>query len=319
MNVLDATKRPDQSLFYSRNDLGDRRMGDLVSPDPADYRTARFVILGCPQDEGVRRNSGRTGASEAPAEIRRALYKLPATNDIDSHGVFDIGDVKNGDDLEETHQRQYAVVKCLLEDQKNVIVFGGGNDISYPDASALADTSHALLAFNIDSHFDVREDSPRNSGTAYRQLLEEGKLKPQRFYQMANKLMTNSAAHIDYLRDKGVNVYSLDTLRRHDLQTLFDRILGSSDADAIFWGFDMDAVRTSDAPGVSKSYPIGLTAEEISGIAAVAGRDKRSRILEISEVNPRFDADQRTVNLAGMMIMRFLRAWSERGAQGHVT
>jgi arginase family enzyme len=29
------------------------------------------------------------------------------------------------------------------------------------------------IAINIDAHFDVRADNPRNSGTPYRQLLEE--------------------------------------------------------------------------------------------------------------------------------------------------
>jgi arginase family enzyme len=37
-----------------------------------------------------------------------------------------------------------------------------------------------VLALNVDAHFDVRADSPRNSGTPYRQLLEEGKLKVPR-------------------------------------------------------------------------------------------------------------------------------------------
>src|SRR5438309_3423471 len=36
----------------------------------------RAVLIGFPQDQGVRRNGGRIGAAEAPKEIRRWLYRL---------------------------------------------------------------------------------------------------------------------------------------------------------------------------------------------------------------------------------------------------
>lgn len=55
--------------------LGDRLL--LPERDGADaYGRASHVLLGCPQDEGVARNHGRTGAAGAPAAIRQALYRL---------------------------------------------------------------------------------------------------------------------------------------------------------------------------------------------------------------------------------------------------
>lgn len=93
----------------------------------------------------------------------------------------------------------------------------------------------------------------------------------------------------------------------------FDSILReNSDADALFRGFDMDSVRATDAPGVSALCPSGLNAEEVLEIADIAGRDSRSNLLEISEVNPRLDMDNRTARLAAMMIQRYLsspRQW----------
>src|SRR6516162_11827277 len=40
------------------------------------FNPGRAVILGFPQDEGVRRNHGRPGAAQAPDEIRSRLYRL---------------------------------------------------------------------------------------------------------------------------------------------------------------------------------------------------------------------------------------------------
>src|SRR4051812_24066268 len=57
----------------------DPRLGEMVEfwqGDLAALRPGRAVLVGFPQDEGVRRNHGRPGAAEAPQEIRRWLYRL---------------------------------------------------------------------------------------------------------------------------------------------------------------------------------------------------------------------------------------------------
>ena len=55
---------------------------------------ADIVIVGCPQDEGVKRNGGREGAAAAPEAIRRQFYKLTPFNF--RKRVFDLGDTKIG-------------------------------------------------------------------------------------------------------------------------------------------------------------------------------------------------------------------------------
>src|ERR1700692_1787815 len=57
----------------------DPRLGEIVEfwrGDAAALRPGRAVLIGFPQDEGVRRNGGRIGAAEAPGEIRGWLYRL---------------------------------------------------------------------------------------------------------------------------------------------------------------------------------------------------------------------------------------------------
>jgi formiminoglutamase len=225
--------------------------------------------------------------------------------------IFDLGDLIMSPTLEETHQQHEDIVYQILNDGKTVIVLGGGNDISYPDCSALSRiTNRSLTAFNIDSHFDVRDSYPRNSGTPYRQLLEGDYLHPPHFYEIACKEITNSPVYRKYLEEKGVSIYTLDQVRQTGIKPLFEKILDTSTTEAIFWGFDIDVVRANDAPGVSASYPVGLTAEEICQIAALAGQDGRSRVFEITEVNPKYDIDGRTAKLAAMMIIYFIGQYS---------
>lgn len=304
-DIFKLTTRPATELFFSRKDKNDVRLGEVVSADPKDYEQAEIVILGCPQDEGVRRNQGRTGAALAPTEIRRAFYKL--TNFSVSAKIFDLGDTIIQPTLEETHLTQTEIVRRLLRDGKKVISLGGGNDISYPDCKALAmETEKDVLALNIDAHFDVRADEIRNSGTPYRQLLEEKLIKPTNFYEIGWQEQANSPVYFEYLDNLGVNLVTLGEFR--EIADFTITILKLRTEEPIFWGFDVDSVRASDAPGVSAPSPIGLLADEFCDLAAIAGFQQNTRIIEFTEVNPNFDSDGRTSRLVAIAMHRFCAA-----------
>jgi formiminoglutamase len=188
-------------------------------------------------------------------------------------------------------------------------VLGGGNDISYPDCAALSRSAGDVLAFNVDAHFDVRPDVPRNSGTPYRQLLDEGLLKGARFFELGSQAFCTAAEHAQYLSDKRATVIPLDALRARGAARVVRRALREAqDAKAVFWGFDLDVVNASEAPGVSAPNPLGLAGAELCELAALAGAEPRTRIVEFSEVNPAFDLDGRTARLAAAAIWHFLAA-----------
>jgi len=301
-------RRVEPALFFAKGDANDPRLGEHVQRAPGYYGEAQVVLIGCPQDEGVRRNGGRTGAAQGPAEIRRALYKL-TINGLDKLRLLDLGDIVVQPKLEQTHALLQQWVQQLVEDGKRVIVLGGGNDISYASCSALALATPSMLALNIDAHFDVRADVPCNSGTAYRQLIEEGFIKPGLFYEIGYQPALNSAIYADYLRTKGVNTLSLSGLRELGVMDTFKRLLKRKAAfESIFWGFDLDVVCAADAPGVSAPSAIGLSGEQLCEIAAIAGGDARTRVVEFTEVNPAHDLDGRTSKLTAMAIWHYLAA-----------
>lgn len=117
---------PDTTLFFRRDDPRDIRFGEIVYRDPEMYSQAEAVLIGCPQDEGVRRNQGRPGAAQAPAEIRRAFYRLSVTARHQELRLLDLGDVRTDADLETVHDILFAVVRRALVDGKRVFVLGGG-------------------------------------------------------------------------------------------------------------------------------------------------------------------------------------------------
>lgn len=309
--LFDRTTRPNEDLFFSRNDKNDPRLGEIVGRDEKDYDAADIVIVGCPQDEGVRRNNGRVGAALAPNAIREQFYKLTPFNIRKK--LFDLGDVKIGRSLEETHDNHLEIVKAVLSDGKRLIVLGGGNDISYPDGRAVAEVfgNDNWLAINIDSHLDVRIAEQRNSGTPYRQLLEEKLLRPTYFYEVGYQTHFCSPVYYEYIRSLGVNRISLELLRSRaeaDMElkeSIKHKFTSHSSSLNTFFGFDMDAVRSADAPGTSAPSPLGLRAGEFIQLVKYAASLANTRIIEFSEVNPKFDADNRTTKLVAIGMHRF--------------
>ncbi|HLA94780.1 MAG TPA: formimidoylglutamase [Pyrinomonadaceae bacterium] len=310
-HIFQQTSRPHDDLFFSRNDKNDPRLGEIVGRQENDYDAAEIVILGCPQDEGVRRSNGREGAALAPSAIREQFYKLTPFNI--KKKIFDLGDIKISGSLEETHETHAAVVTQVLRDGKRLIVLGGGNDISYPDGVAMAEVfgPEKWIGINIDSHLDVRIAEQRNSGTPYRQLLEEGHLLPNRFFEVGYQTHFCSPIYYEYIRALGVQRISLELLRSRaeaDVElkdVIKQKFIHHSTSLNTFFGFDIDVVRSADAPGTSAPSPLGLRAGEFIQLVKYAASLANTRIIEFSEVNPKYDADNRTTKLVAIAMHRF--------------
>ncbi len=314
-DIFQNTVRPKQDLFYRKNDSNDLRLGEIVSSEAEYYAQSEIVILGCPQDEGVARNKGRIGAAIAPDAIRTQFYKLTPFGI--SAKLFDLGDTIIQNSLEKTHDLHAKIVEQVLRDGKRLIILGGGNDVSYPDGCAMANAFgyENWVALNIDAHFDVRADQPRNSGTPYRQLLDEYLLAPANFYEVAYQLPAASPIYFEYLQNSGVNLLNLEEFKnlKSKFQELLETKFSTFNSEvSIFWGFDADSVRASDAPGVSAPSPIGLSAEEFIGLAGLAGRLIDTKIIEFTEVNPYFDIDNRTAKLVACAIHSFCTAHKKK-------
>ena len=310
-NIFEMTSRPDPSLFYSRDDRNDPRMGEIVRSDPSHYGASDIVILGCPQDEGVRRNGGREGSAGAPNAIRDQFYRLTTFNM--RKRIFDLGDVIIGGDLETTHEAQASIARKVLSDGKRLVVLGGGNDISYPDGVAMAEVFGAdcWIAVNVDSHLDVRIAEQRNNGTQFRQLIEGGHLRPTYFYEVGFQTHFCSPLYYDYIRTLNVHRISLELLRSRaeadvELKDMIrDKFIGHSSSLNTFFSFDMSGLRAADAPGTTAAPPLGLRAGEFITLVKYAASLANTRIVEFSEVVPAVDVDSRTSKLVAVGMHRF--------------
>src|SRR5437588_5164686 len=106
----DVLQRPDDPRLAR---VIERWRGDRDAVQPG-----RAVLVGFPQDEGVRRNHGRAGAAAAPCTIRKYLDRLTSWDavsqvDLATSPPLDFGDLTCDADLETAQQALGNVVAVL--------------------------------------------------------------------------------------------------------------------------------------------------------------------------------------------------------------
>jgi arginase family enzyme len=173
-----------------------------------------------------------------------------------------------------------------------------------------------LGMINLDAHLDVRAPNPlRNSGTSFRMLIDEGSVRAESFVELGIQPYVNSERHLRWLTERGARIVTLDEVHAYGALQQIDAALqiATAGVDAFYGTLDIDAVRASEAPGVSAPLPDGISGRELLEIATALGRCPKTVALDVVEVNPRFDRDNATARLAAHAIVRFIEGVRERG------
>lgn len=296
----------------------DPRLGHLLGQD--DDRV-QVVLVGFPSDEGVRRNGGRPGAAQAPDAIRQALYTL--TPDARNAEAFthllartvDVGNVRVTGDVAADQARLGAVLAPYLERGVVPIVLGGGHETSFGHFLGYVEAGRDTHILNWDAHPDVRplkggpQDGQPHSGSPFRQALEHPSGHCQGYTVAGLAPHSVARAHLDYLEQARAQVVWQGDVTAERVRTLY-----AERTRATLVTFDMDAVDQAFAPGVSAPAAHGLPPDVWLEAAYRAGRHPHVTSIDLVEVNPRVDADGRTVRLAALTVWHFLKGLSDRTA-----
>ncbi len=314
-----SIKTATDSLFFSKNDAKDSRLGDLAqvtSPDElAKLARGGWAILGYPDDDGIRLNGGRLGARGAPDCIRKYFYRMTAPN---SSQVFhDLGNLHfevapDSDSvihLRERHTFAQKTVLQILSAGKKVMSLGGGHDYGFPDAAAfvehnLKSSSLRPVVINFDAHLDVRpSDKGFHSGTPFHRLLEKyhGKID---FFEVGIQPQCNSVHHQAWAKEHGAVILDLMSLERQGMLASLQRHLPSSGQvrRPLWLSIDIDGFCSAEAPGCSQSFSTGLRIQEFLPALRHLSAHFDVQGLGVYEVSPALDQDDRTSKLAALIL-----------------
>lgn len=300
-------------LFFSKNDPQDIRIGELATS--ADHNTVppnSFSLIGYPDDEGIQLNGGRVGSAKAPDVVREYLYKMtPNSNKLP---LFDIGNLSHETmTLPERHQLAQSVAYELQKKLIRTISIGGGHDYGYSDASAFvkAHMNSGLkpVVLNFDAHLDVRPTTKGfNSGTPFYRLLEEfsGQFE---FAEIGIQPQCNSRHHIDWALSHKAQIFDLpQILNAGGLVRLLKHSFFSNlkPETPVFISFDIDGLKSSEAPGCSQSWTTGLNLEDYLIFFNQLRKKSNIRGLGIYEVSPPLDIQNLTSKAAALLAYHFL-------------
>lgn len=314
-SLLEPVRRPED--VFQRPD--DPRLGEIIevwNGDTAALRPGRAVLVGFPQDEGVRRNHGRPGAAEAPHELRRWLHRLvpwdsESNIDLTVNPPLDLGNVRLSGSLEESQQALGTVVAAILQSGAVPIILGGGHETAYGHYLGYVAAGVPVGIINIDAHLDVRPliDGRGHSGTPFRQALEHPThpLPGDHYVCLGAQPHAVSHFHWLYARSRGCTVRWCRELER----AVADHLLETGERLAkggcsVYLSIDADAVRMADVPGVSAPNPGGLSGREVLAAARLAGRSPAVASLDLVEINPRHDRDGQSARWGAVLIWNFL-------------
>ncbi|MGG7440217.1 formimidoylglutamase [Chryseobacterium arthrosphaerae] len=268
-----------------------------------------FVLHGFAVDEGVRRNKGRLGAKDAPDIIRKNMANFPVI--LPDFSMLDFGNITCEDGNLENTQNNLAknVSKVLLKGGKS-LVLGGGHEVTYAHYLGIktAFPEQKIGIINIDAHFDNRQPEKGvgpSSGTGFWQIAQEGPINSLHIGIQRN---SNTLKLFDTAHQYGMKYILADELFFENLASIYQRIddlLNS--VDFAYLTICMDVFNASIAPGVSASAYNGIFADAtFMHFYRHILKNKKLVGLDVAEVNPSFDLQDRTARLAACLVNEWL-------------
>ncbi len=314
---MEYYQKPNPTLWKGRKSNGNQylhekiicqRFDELQAIDPERQRS--FALLGYACDEGVRRNLGRTGAQDGPDHIRKMLAKT-ANHLDDQTQIIDTGDIICPDhNLENAQEELSKTVEKLLDLGQFPVLLGGGHDIAYGHYRGIKSflnqkrPGQSIGIINMDAHFDLRlTENGANSGTPFYQIARES--EPGKFHYLALGIQRHSNARslFETAESVGANYILNEDLTQWSFEKASQVIEDFlAKVDKIYLSVDLDGFSSSIAPGVSAPSPFGITIEIGMEIIKLIGRSEKLISIDIAEINPVYDTDDRTARLAAGLI-----------------
>lgn len=321
----------EKKFWEGRTDITDGLLGlrwhqvlnilDLTQSIHKSGSTQNVSFLGFCSDEGVRRNKGRVGAQQGPDALRKAMASLPVHFDQEKIALFDAGNIIcPNQQLERSQQLLGQKVAQLLGMGFLPVVLGGGHEVAYGHYLGLHHYLHqeqkeSLGIINLDAHFDLRSyEVETSSGTPFRQIADLRKHHSLPFHYLCMGIQPsgNTRALFDAAYRTGTQHLLAEEMREVHLDTILMRLrTWMADKEFIYLSVDLDVMAAAHAPGVSAPTAFGIDPWVVKMIVQEIGRSGKLLSIDIAELLPAQDQDNRTAKLAAHLVYFLLESLND--------
>ncbi|RXK18316.1 formimidoylglutamase [Macrococcus sp. DPC7161] len=253
-------------------------------------------ILGYAVDQGVELNQGRIGSSTGPNAIRQKFANMSYIDKT----IADFGNVSTREDSVEDVQKEFAKIMKATYDFSDIhFLLGGGHDISYAHYLGLKAIypDKRIGVINIDAHFDLRTSREANSGTGFKQILDDDK---DVGYLVLGIQPSGNTKHLFEVAKATNTEYVLATDINACAKGAIDHFV--KEYDIIMLTICLDVLDAGFAPGVSAPCSFGLSPYQVDAMIQHIMQFNKTKHISIAEMNPKYDIDGRTAKLVAHLM-----------------
>lgn len=265
------------------------------------------VIVGFASDEGIRRNLGRSGASQGPQSLRQELAKLACHSPL---LLLDAGDIAPRNELEQGQQQLATLLDYCHQQGFKTLALGGGHEIAWGHYQGLSPHYPRLGIINFDAHFDLRiPHQGSTSGTPFQQIAEycQQKQRPFDYCCLGIQPLANTESLFSLANKYKVSYLTAAQMSQNSFawQTAFldDFMLNH---EAIYLSVCLDVFAESFAPGVSAPQALGLTPWQVLPLLKYITQTGKVVSIDIAELSPPLDQGQKTARLGAALAAQLL-------------
>ncbi len=344
--------------FYSKEDIlsltrtrrFETRIGERVQylkpdgewPEVLMQSSAKYVVLGIPEDIGVRANYGIGGTDTSWLPFLSSFLNQKSNDFFSGENVlvlghFDFGDIKylidsnayDPDELIDAYRHAImlideeveTIIKAIASCKKIPIVIGGGHNNSYPIIKAVAKGLNKasvipisqINCINLDAHADYSASEGRHSGNAFRYAEEDGYLGKYFIVGLHENYVSQNVL-MDMHNNPFLQYISYEEIFIHERKNFIQAVAhatGFTEDGYTGIEIDLDAVENVLS---SAATPCGITALQARQYIHFAATDTKPAYLHICEGASQLAdgrKDEGTGKLISYLVSDFVKAHTQ--------
>jgi formiminoglutamase len=343
--------------FYNKQDIlsvtrirrFETKLGERVQSlkDPAQFETslqqstAQYVLLGVPEDIGIRANGGVAGADSAWLPFLQSFLNIQSNDFLEGSNILLLGhfdfssmiDIieRNAQNAEEkTAAYRHAVntiddaveqmVHIITQNKKIPIVIGGGHNNAYPCIKGAAKGFYKagliplaqINAINLDAHADFRPMEGRHSGNGFSYAEADGYLEKYCVIGIHENYIPQNV-WMDMVNNPFVDCITFEDIFIHEKRNFIQAVAhATSFTEDSLCGIELDMDSIENVLTSAQS-PVGITAIQARQYMQFTAADSKVAYLHISEGASKLangNTDGSTGKLIAYLVSDFVKSHS---------
>lgn len=297
----------------------------------------KFVLIGIPEDIGIRANMGRGGAHTAWKPALDSFLNQQSNVFLNGNDCCVLGHVFVEDLMErsnhfnlktETHilelrklvseldNRVCMIISKVIKANKIPIIIGGGHNNTFPIIRACSEVlSKKINVINCDPHTDFRPQEGRHSGNGFSYAFYENYINKYAVFCMHEQYNTNDVLKIFTKHNSHLYYSTYEDVFVREQKTFTDTLnqtIGFVKEEACGIEIDLDAI--TNVPSSAKTSS-GLSPVQARQYVYQSAKQLPTLYFHIAEGAPilsHIKADNKTGKLIAYLISDFIKGIKEK-------